>query len=143
MAMPAGSVISGWLGIDREIAATPAHRPLLVAMHHPPMTVGVQDIDDIRLIDHAALLEVFAARRPDLLLIGHVHRPISGTWHGIPFHIQRGFNHQVHLSFERQELFQFVDEYPDIALISAAADGLRIHQRSVGGEMGVYSSDHR
>jgi len=33
------------------------------------------------------------------LFFGHVHRPISGSWHGVPFSTLRGTNHQVWLDF--------------------------------------------
>ena len=27
--------------------------------------------------------------KPDYMFMGHLHRPIAGSWRGIPFHIQR------------------------------------------------------
>lgn len=122
-----------WL--DREIAATPAETPLLVACHHPPFDLGMPNMDEIKLADGEALFEVFARRKPDQMLFGHVHRPINGVWRGIPFHIQRGFNHQVALTFERHPVLQFCEEAPDLALIDADREGVRIFTRSVGGEV--------
>ena len=41
--------------------------------------------------------ETLPIDKPDMFVFGHVHRPISGVWRGIPFHTVRGFNHQVAL----------------------------------------------
>jgi 3',5'-cyclic AMP phosphodiesterase CpdA len=122
-----------WL--DRQVAATPANTPLIVACHHPPFDLGIPNMDDIKLADGEALFEVLGRRKPDLMLFGHVHRPISGVWRGIPFHIQRGFNRQVALTFERHPVIQFCEEAPDLALIDADREGVRIFTRSVGGEV--------
>lgn len=121
-----------WL--DREIAATPAGIRLIVACHHPPFDLGLPNMDAIKLADGDALYEVLRRRLPDQMIFGHVHRPISGTWRGIPFHIQRAFNHQVHLTFERHPTLMLTEEDPDLSLVRAADDGMRIFTRSVGGE---------
>lgn len=122
-----------WL--DREVAATPADMPLIVACHHPPFDLGLPNMDDIKLADGAALYEVLERRKPDQMLFGHVHRPISGNWRGIPFHIQRGFNHQVALTFERYPVLQFCEESPDVSLVAADAESIRVFTRSIGGEV--------
>lgn len=40
------------------------------------------------------------AKRIRHLFLGHVHRPIAGSWLGIPFTVLRGLNHQVALNLE-------------------------------------------
>lgn len=127
-----------WL--DREIAATPANRRLIVAAHHPFFDLGMPGLDDIKLRDAEALAEVLQRRRPDLYLFGHVHRPISGTFQGIPFHTQRAFNHQVALRFQRTEDLGFVDERPDIAIVHSIRQGFAVFTRSVGGETREFPS---
>jgi len=125
-----------WL--DAEISATPADKKLVVANHHPPFELGMPNMDRIKLADSEALWEVLQRRKPDLMVFGHVHRPISGVWRGIPFHIQRGFNHQVDLSFSDGWPAVFVDEVPDIALVRSTHDSLLVFTRSVGGETRRY-----
>jgi len=127
-----------WL--DRELARAPNDRPLIVACHHPPFDLGLPNMDDIKLADGEALYEVLARRKPDQMLFGHVHRPINGVWRGIPFHIQRGFNHQVALEFQRHPVLQFVEEHPDIAIVRPAGDGVQVFDRSVGGEIRRFAS---
>lgn len=126
-----------WL--DREIAATPADRKLIIANHHPPFELTMPKLDRIKLADSDALWEVLQRRKPDLMVFGHVHRPISGVWRGIPFHIQRGFNHQVTLQFEDDPVM-FADEPADIALIRNTGDSILVFTRSVGGETRTYEA---
>lgn len=121
-----------WL--DAEIAATPADRRLVVASHHPPFDLGLPALDRIGFADSAALWEVLQRRRPDLMLFGHVHRPVCGAWRGVPFHIMRGFNHQVGLDFSGADGLWWVEEPPDIAIVMAVGDSVVVHTRSVGGE---------
>src|SRR5215217_4588971 len=67
----------GWL--DAALAAA-ADRPALVAMHHPPVALGVPFIDDIRQAGGGRLADV--VRRHDhvvAVLCGHAHTAAS-TW---------------------------------------------------------------
>jgi len=66
-----------------------AHPRLRLFMHHNPMTLGLPAEDRIALIpEHRpafhALLKRYADRI-EHLHFGHVHAPISGQFHGIPF----------------------------------------------------------
>jgi 3',5'-cyclic AMP phosphodiesterase CpdA len=81
----------------RALAEAPAEKPLYLFMHHPPFEVGVHMMDRIALSDRAAFAEVIRSQRGRIrhLFFGHVHRPISGSWMGIPFSTLRGTNHQV------------------------------------------------
>lgn len=125
-----------WL--DRELGAVPSDKPVILAVHHPPFDLGIPAMDRIKLRDGEALFEVLQKRRPDQMLFGHVHRPIAGHWRGIPFYLQRAFNHQVYLSFEDREEVEFVDENPDIGIVRTSVDGIQIFTRSVGGEGAPY-----
>jgi len=127
-----------WL--DEEIGKTPTDKKLVIANHHPPFDLGLPAMDVIKLRDSEALWEVLSRRTPDLMLFGHVHRPISGAWKGIPFHIQRGFNHQVALSFNDNLNIPFCEEYPDIAIVRNVEESLIVYTRSVGGELRHFPS---
>ena len=109
-----------------QISATPLDKALIVACHHPPFDLGMPYMDALRLMDDEALYEVLAPRKPDMMLFGHVHRPISGAWRGIPFHIQRAVNHQVGLQFERTEHVLFTDELGDIGVVRVTSDGVQV-----------------
>ncbi len=84
-----------WLRTELEHDA----EPVFLFMHHPPFPVGMPGMDDIRLADGDAFHAVLAphASRIRHLFFGHLHRPVWGTWRGIPFSCMRGTNHQVAL----------------------------------------------
>lgn len=121
-----------------EIAATPSDTMMVVAGHHHFFDLGMPNMDDIKLSDSAALWEVLEARKPDMYLFGHVHRPISGVYRGIPFHTLRAFNHQVALEFNRTPTLMFTEETPDMAVIHNIDGGLAVFTRSVGGEIRAF-----
>jgi Icc protein len=72
--------VGGWLG-QRQLSWVAQQltqlggRPLLVAVHHPPLAIGDPGLDAIALHDGAALLELL---RPvaslQAVLFGHVHQ---------------------------------------------------------------------
>lgn len=75
--------------------------PKYVFMHHPPFDVGLLPMDRIGLMQKN---EFAAVLRPYMqsirhIFFGHVHRPISGSWHGIAFSTLRATSHQVWLDF--------------------------------------------
>ncbi|HJY77513.1 MAG TPA: phosphodiesterase [Burkholderiales bacterium] len=84
-----------WL--EATLAATPGE--LLLFMHHPPFDIGISSIDAIGLSDRQAFADIVEphARRVRHLFLGHAHRPVCGSWLGIPYSIVRGTNHQVAL----------------------------------------------
>jgi 3',5'-cyclic AMP phosphodiesterase CpdA len=65
--------------IEQEIARGGA-RPLVIVMHHPPVTPGLRDFDVVSRLDGAAELQVIlrGAADPPIVLAGHVHRPYQG-----------------------------------------------------------------
>jgi Icc protein len=71
-----------WL--DGVLAAAP-ERPTVIAMHHPPIGIGIWPIDRIGLppADRNALAEVIG-RHPQVrrLICGHAHRAATGEFAG-------------------------------------------------------------
>jgi len=91
-----------WL--ERQL--TSSSGPVLLCLHHPPFRVGLGRMDRIRLLDADPLLAVL---RPHLgrirhLFVGHLHRALAGSWHGVPFSGVRGTNHQIALDFVTQDV---------------------------------------
>ena len=86
-----------WL--ERELEAARG-RPVFLFMHHPPFRVHLPALDRVRLMDADAFLDV-VRRHGGVrhIFAGHVHRPISGTWHGIAFSILFGTSHQSEAIF--------------------------------------------
>lgn len=121
-----------WL--SDEIAGLPEGMEWILALHHPPLALGLPNMDGSRLRDAEALWEVIAPRPPCLMLIGHVHRPVHGSWRGVPFHIQRGVNHQVAYHPTATPELMFTHEAADLSVVSVTPEGPLIHTRSVGSE---------
>lgn len=69
---------SAWL-VD-QLRAAPTDRPLIVAVHHPPLSVDA--FHGGSKVISAALSQAFAAaaRYPQLILTGHVHNYQRFTW---------------------------------------------------------------
>ena len=67
-------------------------RPAFLAMHHPPVPLGIPILDSIALLEPWALSDLIT-RCEDVtiryIFCGHVHRLTHGAWRGIPFSAQR------------------------------------------------------
>lgn len=79
-----GTAALAWL--DAELAAAPA-LPTVLALHHPPLAIGIPRWDAINLAaaDRAALGEV-VARHPQVRVIvgGHLHAAMASVLGGRP-----------------------------------------------------------
>jgi Icc protein len=86
----------GWL---RDQLDDESVQHFWIVMHHPPFAVGIPSMDQYALRDAAAFYALLAPHRARIrhLFFGHLHRPIGGSWHGIPFSCVRSPNHQVAL----------------------------------------------
>lgn len=85
-----------WLG-DR--LRETGDEPIWLAMHHPPFAVGIPSMDQYSLRDPESFWSLIAPHRARIrhLFFGHLHRPIGGSWHGIPFSCTAAPNHQIAL----------------------------------------------
>ena len=103
--------------------------PVFLWLHHPPQIVGIARMDDLRLRDADALWATLAPHQSRVrhMFHGHLHRPLSGTWHDIPFASLRGTSHQVALDFGERTTIPGSHEPPAYALVRFAADSVVIH----------------
>ena len=85
-----------WLAAQLEATVD---EPLFIAMHHPPFATGIRSMDRFRLRGADDFLAILLPHRARLrhLFFGHLHRPIGGSWRGIPFSFVASPNHQVAL----------------------------------------------
>lgn len=85
-----------WLG-DR--LRETGDEPIWLVMHHPPFAVGIPSMDQFSLRNPETFWSVIAPHRARIrhLFFGHLHRPIGGSWHGIPFSCTSSPNHQIAL----------------------------------------------
>ena len=99
-----------WL--DSELAADRA-TPTLVAMHHPPIRVGIAPVDGAALMDRHALWAVLD-RHPQVRLVvtGHAHRAVAAP----RVFVCPGVNLQTALDLRPGAEFELVGEPPAIAV---------------------------
>jgi 3',5'-cyclic AMP phosphodiesterase CpdA len=119
-----------WL--SRRLAERPGE-PVYLFLHHPPLRVGIEYMDDIGLRNPDALWECLAphAERIRFMVFGHLHRPISGLWKGIPFAACPSTVHQIALELGRQpeRRLLFNHEPPCYAIFQIEADRVIAHQQ--------------
>lgn len=115
-----------WLQQQLEAAG---NRDLFLFMHHPPFATRIQPLDRISLQDREAFAAVVRPFRSRVrhLFFGHVHRPISGSWMGIPFTTLRGTNHQVSLDFRAEGGIPGSHEPPAYAIAFIGSDEVVVH----------------
>ena len=82
----AGSYCAGRMDWLRDKLNAAGDTPVLIFMHHPPMSLGLPMQDKDKLENGDAVLTVLSEFNcVKYLCIGHVHRAISGTIGGIGF----------------------------------------------------------
>ena len=103
-------------------------RPVYLFLHHPPFEIALPHIDQYRMVDGEAFAEAVAGHQNIRhLFFGHVHRPVSGSWRGIPFSALRGTNHQNWLDFAETRRNISSLEPPAYAIIFLAPDKTIVH----------------
>ncbi|MEZ5728424.1 MAG: phosphodiesterase [Burkholderiaceae bacterium] len=117
------------------LAATLGEAPgsIVLFSHHPPFEIGIRSMDSICLRDRDALAAVLEPHRDRIrhLFFGHVHRPVSGSWRGIPFSTVYGTNHQVALDLDPDaRLIPGSHEPPAYAVVLMSGDSVVVHTHS-------------
>ena len=116
--MKSGGVLRGhqlqWL--DAVLSAAPS-KPTLVALHHPPFSTGIGHMDDIGLANPEEL-EAVVRRHPqvELVISGHLHRPIQKRFGGTIASTCPAPAHQVALDLDPSAASRFVMEPPGFQL---------------------------
>ncbi len=114
-----------WLGAR---LAEAGGRPVYLFMHHPPFDIGIPSLDRIKLLDPEGLAAALdGSAKIAHLFFGHVHRPVSGSWRGIPFSALRSTVHQVPLDFETEAPVPYNHESPAYAVILIDDDRTVVH----------------
>tara|TARA_B100002051_G_scaffold259511_1_gene279139 strand:- start:64 stop:891 length:828 start_codon:yes stop_codon:yes gene_type:complete len=79
---------------------------IFIFMHHPPCDLGLKATDKIGLQQKEAFKSVITPYLDRLrhLFFGHVHRPVAGSWLGIPISSVRAINHQIWFDLESEDI---------------------------------------
>lgn len=112
-----------WLAEQCETAKG----PIYIFMHHPAGHIAYAHMDAFGLTEADAFANVIRGYDIRHIFAGHVHRPISGTWRGVPFSIPRGLNHQVWLDFDVRDGVPISLEPPAYAVILIDDDSVVVH----------------
>jgi Icc protein len=106
-----------------------AGRPVYLFMHHPPFDLGIPNMDSMRLLRGDDLFADTIAPFKNIrhMFLGHVHRPIAGSWRGIPFSIFRGTAHQVALRMEATPHLVRSHEPPAYGVILLGSQSTVVH----------------
>jgi 3',5'-cyclic AMP phosphodiesterase CpdA len=104
-------------------------RPVYLFLHHPPFEIGIPYMDSMRMLRGADLLAETVAPFTNIrhMFLGHVHRPIAGSWMGIPFSVFRGTAHQVALRMEETPHLVRSHEPPAYGIILLKPETTVVH----------------
>jgi 3',5'-cyclic-AMP phosphodiesterase len=93
------------------------HVPTLLLMHHPPFLTGIRHMDDVGLAGKEELAAILARHaQVQVLLCGHLHRPIYGQVGGRPALTCPSPAHQVALDLRPEAPSRFRMEPPAFML---------------------------
>lgn len=105
-----------------------AGRPVYLFMHHPPFDVGLPSLDEMGLRQKSLFADLLSKYdNVRHIFFGHVHRPIAGSWQGIPFTSLRGTNHGVALDFTTTGYVPKSYEPPSYAVILIDEGKVLVH----------------
>ena len=119
-----------WLSAE---LAKDRRTPTVVAMHHPPVPVGLARMDPFRLIDGAERFKelILGAPNVERVLAGHLHRPVTVRFAGTVLDVMAGAAHQIHLDLPGEQPLSFVFEPPAIQLHTLVAGAGLVSHRIV------------
>lgn len=103
-------------------------RPVYLFMHHPPFAVGIPSLDVMSLAEPERFAALLRGRRNIRhLFYGHVHRPVCGSWRGIPVSTMRGLAHQVPLDLVSLAPVPKSHEPPAYAVVFIEDEQVTVH----------------
>lgn len=102
-------------------------RPVFLFSHHPPFPIHMPLLDRMGIIEADALYAILAQHgHVRHIFAGHAHRPIAGSWRGIPISVLRGTSHQSALDFSPDRI-AVTHEAPAYAVIFIDRDSVIAH----------------
>jgi Icc protein len=104
-----------------------AKGPVFLFSHHPPFPIHMPLLDRMGIIEADALY-VLLRQHGNVrhIFAGHAHRPIAGSWRGIPVSVLRSTNHQSALDFSPDRI-AVTHEPPAYAVVFIERDSVIVH----------------
>jgi Icc protein len=103
-------------------------QPVFIFMHHPPFEIGLKELDRYVLVEGDELGEMLSVyNNIRQIFFGHVHRPVAGSWCGIPIASVRGTNHQTHFDLRSDAPNICCLEPPSYAVVLIDAKRTIVH----------------
>lgn len=109
-------------------------RPVLVFMHHPPITTGMAAMDRIGLLEGKDRFATLLKRHGKIqaILCGHMHRRIQGSFASVPVVIAPSGSHQLAFDLRKDEPYRMTDEHGQFMMhLWNERDGLVSHTLQV------------
>ena len=118
---------AGRLGADRlawiESELRAASRPTILALHHPPILTGIHEFDvDIPLAAPDRALLAAIEPRPDLIVSGHIHLPITARLSQTPVFVCPSVHLQAKLDLRPGAEVRLVPDPPGFGVHLHGAD---------------------
>lgn len=115
-------------------------RQVIVCSHHPPMPLGIPSMDAMPLENGDWLIDrLLAHPGPVHLILGHIHRTISGQVRGLPFTVFKGTCHQGPLDLVSMDSTLSVDEPGAYGVVLVGDRQAVAHSQDVGLPGAVFS----
>ena len=117
-----------WL---EKMLANSEGKPVYLFMHHPPFAVGLSVMDDDNLINADAFyqtIEPYLARIQHIFF-GHLHRTVTGSWHGIGYSCPLSPVHQTAFEFDNKKPAYVSPEPPAYHLVELKNEQVVVHSR--------------
>ncbi len=103
-------------------------RPAYLFMHHPPFASGLAFMDQTRLRNPERLAELLNSHsNVRHIFLGHLHRPISGSWMGIPFSVPGSTSFQLALDLGKEPDLTISLEPPTYTVVTLEPDSIVVH----------------
>lgn len=117
---------AGWLKSALENCA---EQDIYLVMHHPPFEIGIPSLDRIRILEPELMRDMIDRYSSVIrhLFMGHVHRPVSGSWLGIPYTMLPATNHQVVLDLVTEQPIYFSHNHPGYGILLIDEDRVIVH----------------
>lgn len=121
-----------WLAAELERFR---HRPVVVAMHHPPFQTLIGHMDEMGLLSGAAELEALLARHPNVerVICGHLHRAIQVRFGATLAATVPSPAHQVCLDLSPQAESAWVLEPPGFGIHALPPGGRLVSHTAYSG----------